>query len=49
MKRFYKSQKKKPRNWLAVHAHFKSGAGVHQNKKKENSRRVCREKVRYHT
>jgi hypothetical protein len=24
-----KSKSPKPRNWLAVHAHFKTGAGAH--------------------
>jgi len=28
-----KSKMKKPRNWLAVHAHFKTGAGKHKSKK----------------
>ena len=36
---------KKPRNWLAVHAHHRSGAGSHGDRRKENSRRACRGRV----
>jgi len=32
----------KHRNWLAVHAHFRTGAGSHQDKKKESSKKSCR-------
>jgi hypothetical protein len=32
----------KHRNWLAVHAHFRTGAGSHQDKKKETSKKSCR-------
>jgi len=43
-------KRKKPaprgRNWLAVHAHFKSGAGSHGDKKKEQSRKKCRNTVK---
>ncbi len=44
-----KNKKKKitlPRNWYAVHAHFRSGAGCHIDKKKQNSKRACRGKVK---
>jgi hypothetical protein len=43
-----KSKKKKQskRNWLAVHAFQRSGAGHHGDKKKENSKKACRGKVR---
>lgn len=37
-----KTQKPKPRNWLAVQAHFKGGAGNHGDKKKEKSKNACR-------
>ncbi len=33
------------RNWLAVRAHFKSGAGSHGDKKKKNSKNACRGRV----
>jgi hypothetical protein len=38
------SKKSKTRNWLAVHAHFRTGAGSHGDKKKEKSRNACRGK-----
>ena len=41
-----KNKTPKTRNWLAVHAHFKSGAGHHGDKKKEKSKKACRGKVR---
>ena len=43
-----KSKKKeiKKRNWLAVLAHFKTGAGSHKDKKKERSKKKCRGKVK---
>ena len=34
----------KTRNWLAVHVHFKSGAGHHSDKKKQQSKKACRGK-----
>ncbi len=37
--------KLKKRNWLAVKAHFKSGAGAHTDKKKEKNKKACRKKV----
>lgn len=37
-----KTQKPKTRNWLAVQAHFKSGAGNHGDKKKAQSKNACR-------
>jgi len=36
----------KPRNWLAVHAHNRRGAGNHGDARKELARRACRGKVR---
>ena len=39
-----KVKEKKMRNWFAVAAHFKSGAGAHVDKKKQASRRACRKK-----
>jgi len=32
----------KVRNWLAVHAHFRTGAGKHKDRKREASRKACR-------
>ncbi len=32
----------KTRNWLAVHAHNRTGAGSHGDKRKEESKRACR-------
>jgi len=37
---------KKPRNWLAVRAFLRGGAGKHKDKKKEASRKACRGKVK---
>ena len=42
-----KNKVKAPRNWLAVHAHFRTGAGYHGDRKKESSKRACREKVKW--
>ena len=39
-----KTQKPKTRNWMAVQAHFKSGAGNHSDKKKAASKNACRNK-----
>ena len=41
-----KRQQAKSRNWLAVRAHLRGGAGTHKNKKKEMNRRACRGKHR---
>ena len=41
-----KNKMPKERNWLAVHAHFKTGAGGHVNKKKQANKNACRGKVR---
>ena len=41
-----KKKKQSKRNWLAVHAFQRSGAGHHGDKKKENSKKACRAKVR---
>jgi len=35
---------KKPRNWFAVHAHFRK-AGSHKDKRKEQSKKACRERI----
>jgi len=40
-----KSQRPKPRNWIAVAAHFRR-AGAMKNKKKQANKRACRGKVR---
>lgn len=34
----------KVRNWLAVHAHFRTGAGNHGDKRKEAAKKACRGK-----
>ena len=39
-----KGKKIKERNWIAVAAHFRSGAGTHKDKKKESSKKACRKK-----
>lgn len=39
-----KTDTRKTRNWLAVHAHFKSGSGSHGDKKKKNNKSACRGK-----
>ena len=36
----------KPRNWIAVHAFQRSGAGHHGDKKKKKNKNACRGKVR---
>ena len=41
-----KKRQIKSRNWLAVRAYLRSGAGTHKNKKKEKNRRACRGKIR---
>lgn len=41
-----KVKHKKPRNWLAVRAFLRGGAGRHKDKKKEASRNYCRKKIR---
>ena len=35
----------KARNWLAVHAFQRSGAGRHPDKKKRDNKRKCRGRV----
>ena len=35
----------KVRNWTAVAAHFKTGAGSHGDKKKAASKKACRGRV----
>lgn len=39
-----KKKRVKVRNWIAVSAHFKSGAGSHKDKKKERNKKLCRGK-----
>ena len=41
-----KSKKIKTRNWIAVAAHFKTGSGAHKDKKKEDSKKKCRGKIK---
>ena len=41
-----KGKETKYRNWVAVAAHFKTGAGTHKDKKKEQSKNKCREKIK---
>lgn len=33
---------KLPRNWLAIHAHHRTGAGSHGDKAKSNNKGACR-------
>ena len=40
-----KVKQPKGRNWLAVHAFQRSGAGAHTDKKKKRNKRACRGKV----
>ena len=42
-----KIKKIKTRNWIAVSAHFKTGAGSHTDKKKEESKKACRDKGKW--
>jgi len=37
-----KAQERRARNWLAVHAFQRSGAGRHTDKKKKASKQACR-------
>jgi hypothetical protein len=37
-----RKKKKKMRNWIAVHAHFKTGAGNHGDQKKAENKAACR-------
>lgn len=39
------AQERRVRNWLAVRAHFKTGAGSHGDKKKAQSKKACRGQV----
>jgi hypothetical protein len=41
------AQERRVRNWLAVRAHFKTGAGSHGDKKKQSSKKACRGKVQF--
>jgi len=41
-----KGKAPKERNWLAVHAFQRSGAGHHGDKKKQRNKRACRGKVK---
>lgn len=40
-----KAQERRHRNWLAVRAHFRTGAGSHGDKKKADSKKACRGRV----
>ena len=40
-----KAEERRVRNWRAVRAHFKTGAGSHGDKKKKNSKQACRGRV----
>jgi hypothetical protein len=44
-KRKKKIKKIKVRNWLAVHAFQRSGAGRHKDKKKHANKYACRKKL----
>jgi len=37
-----KVKKPKIRNWFAVHAHFRKGAGNHGDNRKQRAKRACR-------
>ena len=39
-------KKKSKRNWLAIHAFQRSGAGHHGDKKKAQNKNVCRKRIR---
>ena len=41
-KKTSEAQERRVRNWLAVRAHFKTGAGSHGDKKKKNNKSACR-------
>lgn len=41
-----RSKPRKFRNWIAVHAILRGGAGTHGDARKEASRRACRGQVR---
>ena len=43
----HKKKNNNGRNWLAVHAHFKTGAGDHGDKKKHKNKKACRGKVKH--
>ena len=40
-----KKQEVKERNWIAVAAHFHTGAGNHGDKRKKESKNKCRKKI----
>ena len=44
-KKIKKPRAPKIRNWTAVAAHYKTGAGSHGDKKKSNSKKACRGRV----
>ena len=44
-KKIKKPKTPKNRNWGAVAAHFKTGAGSHGDKKKAASKKACRKKI----
>jgi len=37
-----KKNKPKLRNWLAIHAHFRTGSGNHGDKRKQKAKKGCR-------
>ena len=37
----------KRRNWIAVAAHFRGGAGGHKDRKKAANKKACRGKVKW--
>jgi hypothetical protein len=41
-----KNKSSRPRNWFAVAAHFKTGAGKHVDRKKKALKFACRGKVK---
>ena len=40
-----KKNKRKIRNWLAVHAHLRGGSGSHGDKKKQDNKSACRGRI----
>lgn len=46
MKKLKKPSKRKPRDWHSVNAHFRNSAGPMKDKKKEESKRKCRNKIK---
>ena len=42
-----KKKQPKERNWIAIHAFQRSGAGAHTDKKKKRNKRACRGKIKH--